>query len=718
MVIVIPIARTTIRMDSAQKQKIADSIDTTLGFLWGIFFLAFPIVFTTLTTDSFVLPKQILLAGVVVLSLLLLVAKMMLTEKVTLRRTPFDVPVGLLLFALLLSAIFAVDRADSLIAVVPVLLSGIGYFVFTNTIKKENTIVFMLASLLVGGGITAILAIFSFFKVYPLFFSYTHIPYFTTLGSQLEQAFYFAFLLPVGIVIALPMLRGKTNNATVTFGSMSILIAAGLFVTIIQLFTTQKPVLLPFETGFQTAFAAISQDTGRIAQGFLLGSGYGNFTTVFTRFKQATFNANPTLWSVMFNQSSSFVLELLATTGILGFLSYLFLLFRVVNNHSSKRANPAFLALILLAITSFVLPFSFVEIGILFILLSLFAAIQGLRHHKDYYDVEFKFVALKRGIISLQQVELPAHEKKEYNRPTVYAVSAVLLVLCALVGWFGGRFVVSDIIFQKSLVLAAANNGTGTYAQQAQAISIFPYRSVYYRIFSQTNIALAGSLASIQPKNGQPNQQAQSTMYTLIQQGITTSRQATTISPQLVANWQNLSSVYRSLIGLGQNADSFAIQAAQEAVVLDPTNPQEYLALGGIYYQLSQWDNAIRYFQQAAAVKQDYSNAYYNLGHAYEQKGDYQNAMAAYQAVKTLVANDKTNTATINGDIAALQQKMDAQNTPQTGAKVTTPKVTPNPTQTLSQPLNLSGQQPQAGQAATPVAQTTPQAAPSPAPAQ
>lgn len=696
-------------MTPEQRQQIAATIDTILTYLWGILLLAFPVFMLTSTTDVFVLPKEILVVGVVLLSLLLWGAKTVITEKVTFKRNPFDLPVALFLFALLLSALFSLNRADSLIATLPVVVAGLGYFIFVNSVNKYNIIRYLLASLLIGGAIISLVAVFSFFKVYPLFFSFTHIQSFSTIGSLVEQAYYLGILLPIAVFLAWPILRGKSNNETVTFASLAVILAAGLLVTFAQLLTTQKPVLLPFETGFQTAFAAISQDTGRTAQGFLFGSGYGNFATVFTRFKQAAFNSNPNIWSMQFNQSSSFILELLATTGILGTLSFLFLLFRVLTKPSGKKVNPLYVGLIIFALLALVLPFSFIEIELFFMLLGLFAAFQSSKNHKDYYDVEFKFVTLKKGIISIQQVDVPSHEKHEYNRPTAISIGLILLMLVGFIGWMSTLYVVSDMDFQKSLVMAAANNGTATYAEQIKAISTFQYRSAYYRIFSQTNIALAGSLSAAQGKNGSPSAQMQSTLYTLIQQGISTSKQATVISPLTVANWQNLSSVYRSLIGIGQNSESFSIQASQQAIILDPNNPQEYLALGGIYYQLGQWDNAIKMFQQAIILKQDYANAYYNLGHAYEQKGDLQDAMSAYQAVRQLVVNDKNNTDAINKEISALQQKAGEQNAQTTPTPK--PSITPIPTQAPIEPLNLSGQQ-------TGPAGASGTTAPSPAPAQ
>ena len=159
----------------------------------------------------------------------------------------------------------------------------------------------------------------------------------------------------------------------------------------------------------------------------------------------------------------------------------------------------------------------------------------------------------------------------------------------------------------------------------------------------------------------------QNTILQLIQQSINSGRNATTLSPQTSVNWQNLSSIYRSLIGFGQNADSFALFTNQQAIALDPNNPQQYINYGGIFYQLKQWDNAIRQFQIAASLKPDYANAYYNLGHALEEKGELQSALTQYQTVKNLVAGDKPSLDIINRDIAAIESKISSTPVAQTG---------------------------------------------------
>jgi tetratricopeptide (TPR) repeat protein len=412
------------------------------------------------------------------------------------------------------------------------------------------------------------------------------------------------------------------------------------------------------ETGFQTAFAAISQDSGRIIQGLLFGGGYGNYGIVFSRFKQATFNLDPNLWSYTFFRSSSYILELLATTGLLGLLSFFFLVYKIV------KERPLFVPLILIIAAAFILPFSFIIQSMFFLLLGLFVATQGLdeHHQHKYFDVELQLVALKKGIISLLPTEEETRAKQDgLSRLLPGFIFAIVAIFVLGIGFISARYILSNIKFQNSLVAAAQNNGSLTYSSEKDAIALFAYSDAYYRIFAQTNLSLANSLASSIKPGSTPSQDTTQTIYTLIQQAINAGRQATTISSQNATDWQNLSGIYRSLIGFGQNADSFAILSAQQAVALDPTNPQEYINLGGIYYQLSQWDNAVQQFQQAVTLKPDFPNAYYNLGHALEQKGDLKGALAQLQTVKTLVANDPTNTAKITGEINALQTQIDNQ---------------------------------------------------------
>lgn len=60
--------------------------------LFGITFIAFPILFLTITTDPYLIPKQTLIAVAVTASLILLGIQMIIEGHLRIRRTPFDLP--------------------------------------------------------------------------------------------------------------------------------------------------------------------------------------------------------------------------------------------------------------------------------------------------------------------------------------------------------------------------------------------------------------------------------------------------------------------------------------------------------------------------------------------------------------------------------------------------------------------------------------------------
>lgn len=668
------------------KELISQRIETGLLFLWGLVFLTLPLVYTTVTTEAFVFPRMVVIAGVVLVSLLAWGTSMLLNGQVRIKRTPLDIPVILFTVAVILSALFSGNRSDSLVNSAMVVFAALSYFVLVNVFRTRKVAMLLLSSLVAGGVLSTVVTVLSHYKIYVLPFVSAKSPTFTPLGTYTEYAVVMLMLLPLAVTFVAPLLKGQLTARVGVFSLATLAFLGGLVVAAVTLLTTQKPVILPFDIGFQTAFAAISQDSGRILQTFLFGEGYGTFASVFTRFHNASINSNQQLWFLSFSSSSSFLLELLATTGLVGTLSFLFLGYKAITPFAKKRKNPFYFSLLVAFVLSALVPFSMIEVSLIFFLLAGLSLAQREMAASEYFDIELKFVALKKGVVAFTTLDIDQHTRAD-RHPTPIVAFVVLLALVVGLGYFATTYTLSDVLFQKSAVSASANNGTQTYTLQTQAITAYPYRSDYYRIFSQTNIALANSLLSLNTGKSSPSAQTQQTAYALVQQGISTARQATTLSPQSAVAWQNLSSVYRSLIGVGQNAQDFAVQAAQQAAALDSANPQEYINLGGIYYQVGDYDNAVRMFQQAAALKNDYANAYYNLAHAYEQKGDLSTALAQLQIVKQLVANNKDSSKQIDGEIAALQAKIAAggQGTAQAPTSAQQQLALPQPTQLPAQ---------------------------------
>lgn len=606
-------------------------------------FFLFPLLFLPFFSDAFVLPKQAILLVVVFVGLLLWGISTLVERKVTIRSTPLTLPLTVFLVVMVVSALIPFIQSGGnfktpLIALFPLLTLVFLYFLTVNAVHKGRQVEVALWGLLGGAVLAGSFTILNFLHIFILPLDAVKTPTFNTFGNLLQILFFFIALIPVTVLTVIKNLRKTTPQIIGYLMAASVITIASVLI-IYQLISLQasgqKITLLPQTTGLQVATGAIGQNFKTL----LFGTGPGTFLSDFTRFKGPEFNQSD-FWNLRFFTSSSLVLEILATMGLLGLLSYLFIVYRLLKTFSISKTKDAlviglFLGSAILLVLSVLLPFIFTTIALLFILLSLYSIASETAE-----ETTFIIVALPK---SAPQNLLPG------------TVFGILLLLSGFSLYFGGAFLVSDARFQDSLVAASQNRGTETYNLQRETIAIFPYRDGYYRTFSQTNLALANALAL---KGKDLTDQDRQTIIGLVQQSITNARVAVTMDPQNPFNWENLGSIYRSLIGFGDGADTFAIASAQQVIRLDPANPQIYLFLGGIYYQLKQWDNAIIQFQTSANLKPDFANAYYNLGHSLEEKNDLKGALAQYRIVQGLVATTVADKQKIDEEIAALAKKI------------------------------------------------------------
>ena len=123
-------------MNTTTKKELLSYLENVSLFLVGVTLLAIPLLFTTMFTDAFTLPKQIILGVAVVLSIIVLSIRMIVEGRIRLRITPFDLPILIFGIVVFVSAMFAVNRYDALMNFVPLLFTLLFFFVLTNTIRE------------------------------------------------------------------------------------------------------------------------------------------------------------------------------------------------------------------------------------------------------------------------------------------------------------------------------------------------------------------------------------------------------------------------------------------------------------------------------------------------------------------------------------------------------------------------------------------------------
>ena len=265
------------------------------------------------------------------------------------------------------------------------------------------------------------------------------------------------------------------------------------------------------------------------------------------------------------------------------------------------------------------------------------------------------------------------------------------------------------------MIAAQQNRGLQTYNLQQKAIQRNPFNDNYRISFSQTNFALANSIAN-QGEEELTDQDKQN-IQQLISQSVASAKNAIAINRQNSTNWQNLAGIYRNLLNYAQNAGQWTISAYQGAINTFPTNPQLRLQLGSLYYSTGNYDQAIRHFNKAIDLKPDWANGYYNLSHAYQQKEDWVPAFLNMQQVLALVERDSDDYQKVQEELAALkeklpqQQQQTVQDQQRQESELTTPSPLPSP-RARFEDITL----PEDEVAPPPVPEASPEAEESPAP--
>jgi hypothetical protein len=422
-------------------------------------------------------------------------------------------------------------------------------------------------------------------------------PRWSPLGSVFELAI---FLLPLLVYWLLVLIkdinrRQQLKNKLAVVFSMILLVGFGL--AMYQM-VKNRPNILSYKESWSIAAESFKRQP-------LKGVGLGNFLNAFSSYRTIRFNQS-NAWAIRFNQSGSFLLHLWTETGIIGlglWLAGIWHLWQVrkeSRQRGKKRLWSVFLTLLALQVF---LP---INLGLLFLIFLVFS-------------------------IADETTALTLPDWAWLKR----ALAAVIVILVVAVGWLVGKAFWADWIFVKGVRAVAENRGGDAYRLQLQAVKTNRFVADYRIARSQLDLALANSLASKKKEDITDQDRQQITL--LIQEAINEAKAAVSLRPQNVIAWENLASVYRQVINLAKGADQWAVAAYQQAIALDPFNPQLRINLGSIYYGLKNYEQAARAFEAAANLKPDLANAWYNWAWSLKQQGRTAEAVGRLQQAVALV---------------------------------------------------------------------------------
>jgi tetratricopeptide (TPR) repeat protein len=614
-------------MPSTIFSKISNVLLAALIFLTPLFILPF-------STDFFLFPKVNLFLFLTFLAAFFWLLDQAVGRKITIKGNPFLYPL-FLLFAVNFASFIAnyrnLEKFASLWECLPFLIFPL--FSFLLTLRGEKEASWLKNLLLASGVVISGLGIYLFLlppSSYPLNFKVLGFPVailnsaFSPTGNSVFSLIFLLTLIPFIVKNFSEYLTEKDTTKGLSFLkiifisllTLEIIIGIGIFA--FQAFSLGKPVLLPSQTGW-----AIAIETFKNPLNALLGTGPGSFLSAFTRFKPVDYNLS-SVWGVRFSSSSNEVFQILTTLGLASLAVYLFLFLRFLK--TSPR-GPGFYSALILFLTMIFLPSNFFFYFLLVIYLSL---------------------------ASRQITPKSQPETYFFNDQVATGLMGLSLALLLVIFYFLGRNLSAEVHFRKSLIAAANNQASDTYRLQVRAIAKNPYRADLHQIHSQTDLVIANAIAS----NKNLSDQDRQTITQLVQEAITEARNGVILAPLDITAWENLNSTYRQLINFAQGADTWAIATSQQALRLDPNNPQLYLNLGGLYYSLGRIDDAINLFQASVSLKPDFANGFYNLSAAFKEKKDYQKAYEAMNQVIRIVPIDSADYQKVQKELEDLKQKL------------------------------------------------------------
>lgn len=585
-----------------------------------VFVFLFPLFFTTLTAEYYATSKMALLVFSIPLLLLLWTVKMIKEKRIVFTVSKLNLPVLLFATAVVASTIVASpNKFESLTATggtAVFLLLVMLYFLVANLVTKKEQVI---GPLCAGNTFLALLFIAQFLgilaKIIPVSFLKNDV--WTPSGTVLTAAILFAATIPLTVEEGLKN-TGKNTLRGILGWTASIILGLGLVFTLFTAFGKGRATILPYDISW-----TIAVDSLRNIKTAFFGVGPANFLNAFTSGRPLSFNNLP-FWGLRFGVSGSFLLQFLTEVGLIGFIVYLLLIANVLKTGRKSLSGGIFVSLIILFLAQTFFPATISVLFLTFILLGLFS-----QKTQDANIIE-------HGIIL----------------PRVFMVIALLLLIVTY--WTGYRWYRAELYYGQSIAFATQNKAVETYNAQYKAIRLNPNDDRLRISASQTDLALAGGIA----QKGSLSDQDRQNISSLIQQSIAEAKVATTLNPNKASNWENLAFIYRNLINAAQGADQWAIAAYNQAIKLDPLNPNLRLSLGGVLYSLKNYDGAVQQFTLAVNLKPDWANAHYNLAAALREKGDFQNAFNQMQNTLALVDPNSNDFNKASAELEELRKKL------------------------------------------------------------
>src|SRR3989344_5599071 len=372
------------------------------------------------------------------------------------------------------------------------------------------------------------------------------------------------------------------------------------------------------------------------AKNFLVGSGLGTFAADFSKFRTTDFNYDKTAGSLRFNQPLNSFFAILSEGGLLLALGFIFILLFVLGHVFSTwfKTRGASQGISL----SLNLSKNNIRLDVFLVVIAWIVMWVGMLTSFSNTSIWIFWWLLLGMIISglsllghnvIKEKYLTLEDTPQYKLAFSFSV-IVVMALVVMVGILGARFYFADRLFSSAL---ASKDYATTESKLQKVLSLRGSSDIYHSAMARAYLIRASQLA----QEVKPDVQA---VTDFLSRAVNEAKLATDISPNAVAIWENLATMYENAASLVPEALDWSIKSLNKANELEPTNPTILWRLGNNYMSQNNFSKAVEYYQKSIDLKKDYVAAYVSLTGAYESNKELDKAIDIYRNLLPLGVNN------------------------------------------------------------------------------
>lgn len=637
--------------------------------------------------NPYTIPKQYIFVGLLLLNLLFFAVKIVLSKKVSYKMSMLDVPLLVFLFVSLMSSLFSVNLFDSFLGRTENFVLNftfltflvLFYFVLVNALHNPERWRGMFDTILAVGGAASVLFILKtlFGLNLPMVGQVWNVVdnsnstlglwliviFILSAGSLMKnnigvgRALFYFFIMILTIIpllvmgfaffwwvllvgLILLLLLGVSFLQDVRLGWISVLFALLIVTCIFIFFGSPKSLqsVVPAEVSLDSkpSWFVAKNTLFAGAKNFLVGSGFGTFSVDFSKFRTTDFNYDKVAWPLRFSQPFNTFFAVLSEGGVLTALGFVFILLFVLGHvfttwFKARGVSQGISASLHLSKSNIRLDVFLVVIAWLVMWVGMFT---------NFYSAPlWVFWWLLLGVIIsglsllghnvVKEKEITLENTPQYKLAFSFSVIVVMAAV-VMIGILGARFYFADRMFAEAL---AAKDYNTTETKLQRALSLRASSDIYHTAVARAYLVRASQLA----QETSPDVQA---VTDLLARAVNEAKAATDISPNSVAIWENLATMYENAAALVPEAGEWAIKSLNTASELEPTNPTLLWRLGNNYMTQNNFAKATEYYQKSISLKKDYAAAYMSLASAYESNKEIDKAVETYKTILPLSANN------------------------------------------------------------------------------